>query len=435
LRGQITAGYLLDYSEGYLMDKKLKEKLNARNVNALKSAAKRYRVFDTEIMGFHVRISPKGKKTYALAYRHNGLAREFTLNVKKGHATADQARALAKIYVGMIASGEDIQATKQAAHAKAKAEKHQTLGAFVKAKYQPWAERELRSAKESMRTLSRDFGYLYSRKLNDITPWIIESWSKQAKRKGLLPTTINRRVAILKSVLSKAALWGVIEHSPLKGMSHLKTDKTGRVRYLTDDEEKQLRSALEARQERCRKGRISHNRWLNDRQRATLPILSASFTDYLMPMVILALNTGMRRGELFSLIWSDIDLKNKQLTVQGHSSKSGNTRYLPLNDEACSTLTVWRNQNTGKDLVFPSLITGQRLDNIRKSWAGLRKLADLQDFRFHDLRHSFASKLVMAGVDLNTVRELLGHASMEMTLRYAHLAPQHKAAAVALLNQ
>lgn len=154
-----------------------------------------------------------------------------------------------------------------------------------------------------------------------------------------------------------------------------------------------------------------------------------------MPMVILALNTGMRRGELFSLIWSDIDLKNKQLTVQGHSSKSGNTRYLPLNDEACSTLTAWRNQNTGKDLVFPSLITGQRLDNIRKSWAGLRKLADLQDFRFHDLRHSFASKLVMAGVDLNTVRELLGHASMEMTLRYAHLAPQHKAAAVALLNQ
>jgi integrase len=154
-----------------------------------------------------------------------------------------------------------------------------------------------------------------------------------------------------------------------------------------------------------------------------------------MPMVILALNTGMRRGELFNLAWSDIDLGSKQLTVQGGGAKTGNTRYLPLNDEAFSTLVAWRNQTVGRGLVFPSHITGERLNNIDKAWTGLRKLANIENFRFHDLRHTFASKLVMAGVVLNTVRELLGHTSMEMTLRYAHLDDEHMANAVAELNQ
>jgi integrase len=154
-----------------------------------------------------------------------------------------------------------------------------------------------------------------------------------------------------------------------------------------------------------------------------------------MPLVIVALNTGLRRGELFNLIWTDVDLRDKRLTVQGQGSKSGNTRYVPLNDEALSTLEAWRNGTKNHGLVFPSPVTGERLNNVRKSWGGIIRKAKIQKFRFHDLRHTFASKLVMAGVDLNTIRELLGHSTMEMTLRYAHLAPEHKAAAVAVLNK
>ena len=99
-----------------------------------------------------------------------------------------------------------------------------------------------------------------------------------------------------------------------------------------------------------------------------------------------------------------------------------------------SSNLAWRNQTDSTGLVFPSPVTGESLISIKRSWGAVVKDAKLEDFTFHDLRHTFASKLVMKGVDLNTVRELLGHASIDMTLRYAHLAPEHKAAAVAVLN-
>lgn len=156
------------------------------------------------------------------------------------------------------------------------------------------------------------------------------------------------------------------------------------------------------------------------------------FTDYLAPMVLVALNTGMRRGELFGLQWEHVNLAGKLLTITAGNAKSRKARHLPLNTEALDVLTRWQRQGEGTGLVFPSA-TGGRMDNINTSWGGIVADAKLADFRFHDLRHTFASKLVMAGVDLNTVRELLGHADIAMTLRYAHLAPDKLAEAVARL--
>ncbi len=159
-----------------------------------------------------------------------------------------------------------------------------------------------------------------------------------------------------------------------------------------------------------------------------------TFADYLKPMVLLARNTGMRRGELFALTWENVSVKEKLVTVEGVTAKSGSTRHISLNNEALGVLIDWRNQSDGNKLVFPNPNTGKKFDNIKKSWATLIKLAGIKEFRFHDLRHHFASSLVMKGQDLNTVRELLGHSDLSMTLRYAHLAPEHKAAAVALID-
>ena len=143
--------------------------------------------------------------------------------------------------------------------------------------------------------------------------------------------------------------------------------------------------------------------------------------------------TGLRRGEVFNLKWSDINLKAKTLTVTGETAKSGETRHIPLNTEAIDILKNWKAQNKGQERVFYGK-DGARLDNIKIAWMGMIADAKVKNFRFHDLRHSFAYNLVMKGAPLNTVRELLGHADLKTTLRYAHLAPDHKAEAVALLN-
>lgn len=153
---------------------------------------------------------------------------------------------------------------------------------------------------------------------------------------------------------------------------------------------------------------------------------------YIEPFVILAMNTGMRRGELISFRWKNVNLGRNILTNEAANSKSEKARYIPLNKKVKSALTNWRNDCESPLWVFEGK-PDQPLKDIKKAWSTVLEEAKLRDFRFHDLRHHFASKLVMAGVDLNTTRELLGHGSLDMTLRYSHLAPEHKSKAVSLI--
>jgi len=151
-------------------------------------------------------------------------------------------------------------------------------------------------------------------------------------------------------------------------------------------------------------------------------------------MVILSLDTGMRFGELCALRWADVQMDLAFLTVRGVTAKNGTTRHIPLNAEALEVLRTWHPAEIDDSTFVFSGRTDDPIVDIKTAWLPLvREQANIANFRFHDLRHTFASKLVMAGVDLNTVRELLGHADIKMTLRYAHLAPEHKAAAVAKL--
>ncbi len=149
----------------------------------------------------------------------------------------------------------------------------------------------------------------------------------------------------------------------------------------------------------------------------------AAYCDHLTPMVLIALNTGLRRGELTALDWSDIDLPAKRLLVRAAAAKSGKSRHVPLNKEAVAVLTRWQRQIGTTGGVF-------NVRDVKKAWLALDEGGNDHRVSLPRLRHTFASRLVMAGVDLNTVRELLGHADLKMTLRYAHLAHEHKAAAV-----
>ena len=408
-------------------------KLTASKIAALRPKPSRYRVWDSEIQGFHVRISPKGRKTFVLTYRYEGFVKEFTIGTY-GNLTIEEARRLAKKLAGQVADNIDVSAERKAREAEAYKNARATLGRFYSDMYLSWAEANLKSHNETSRTIKSDFEHLLNRNLADITQWDVQKWASDMQKKGLKNTTLNRRIASLKGVLSKAKEWGVIELSPLAGMKSLRTDNAPNVRYLSDKEKERLYSALSTRNESKKLARHSHENWASKRNIKLKPAISVVYSDYLMPLVLLAINTGMRRGEIFNLKWSDIDLDKSLLTVRGEISKSGYTRHIPLTIEAYRCLESWGGDKASKDLVFPSPRTGKRLDNINSSWETLMKLAKLDNFRFHDLRHHFASRLVMRGVDLNTVRELLGHRDLKTTLCYAHLAPEHKAAAISLLN-
>jgi integrase len=268
--------------------------------------------------------------------------------------------------------------------------------------------------------------------LSEITGFALERWRSGRLAAGSTPGTVNRDLAVVKAALARAVEWGMLTTHPLAPVRLSKLDRGGVVRYLSHEEETRLRDALTARDTKRRAERATANDWRRARGYALWPEHGA-YTDHLTPLVLLALNTGLRRGELFGLRWADVDVTRAVVTVQGGGAKSGQTRHVPLNSEALAVLEAWKPADAGATTcVFPS-DRGEPLEDIKSAWLPLVGAAKVSAFRFHDLRHTFASKLVMAGVDLNTVRELLGHADLKMTLRYAHLAPEHKAAAVAKL--
>src|SRR5690606_17930295 len=150
---------------------------------------------------------------------------------------------------------------------------------------------------------------------------------------------INRELADLKACLNRAFEWGIIEKNPLERVKLCKLDNSPKVRYLSLDEEKHLREALDKRENKICLKRKQHNQWLSERKQPLKQDLSNTrFADYLKPVVLLSINTGLRRGEVFGLKWVDIDWRQKLLTVTADNSKSNKTRYIPLNDEAFAVL-------------------------------------------------------------------------------------------------
>jgi len=239
--------------------------------------------------------------------------------------------------------------------------------------------------------------FFKGRYLHEITPLDIEKF-KSKRIKEIKPSTANRELACLKAMFYKAIQWKRYNGSnPVKEVKFFKEDNN-RLRYLEKEEIDKL-------------------------------VTVSSGT--MRAIIILALNTGMRRGEIFNLKWHDIDFS--QGIIYLLQTKSGNKRMVPMNDFLKNTLIgVRKNPNSAH--IFCSR-KGEQYKDIRTPFKTVLSRANIKNFRFHDLRHTFASHLVMAGVDLNTVRELLGHADLKTTLIYAHLSQDHKKRAVNVLSQ
>ncbi len=397
----------------------MKEFIGNSLVLHLKPSDKAYDIWDTKLTGFILRVLPTGGMVYRCEY---GRGKRMTLG-RTNVLSPAQARDKAKQILSQAAIG--VLPVKDKS-------KEMTFKNFLAHEYESWRLANRKNGKDDLRRLKTNFLELIGDlSLQDISAIQIEKWRTNRINNGVDPATINRDIVILKAALNKAVEWEIIDEHPLKKLKPFKTDSTGKVRYLDKNEEYKLKEALISRDHLLKAERTSANIWRQERGYQCYPDLSQSiFADYLSPMVFVSINTGLRKGELFSLTWSDINFDRALLTVKGDTAKSGKTRHIPLNTIALGVLEGWRKVNAENHLVFFNSKTGEAFGHVKRSWARLLRDANIKNFRWHDMRHHFASKLVMAGVDLNTVRELLGHADIKMTLRYAHLAPEHKAKAV-----
>jgi integrase len=317
-----------------------------------------------------------------------------------------------------------------------------TLDAFLTESYGPWVTTQRRSGEHTLARLEATFGPSFGKlHLSKFEPFAIERWRSARLRDGKMPVTVNRDLSALRAALAQAVAWKLIPAHPFAEVKPLKVDThrhANQVRFLTPEEESRLRAALAARDDRRRADRDTANVWRRERRYAEWPAFG-TYTDHVTPLILTALNTGMRRGELLALTWCDVRLDPAdaaRVRVQGTSAKTGQTRDIPLNAEARRVLRAWRGRGTPdpEALVFGGY-EGRQMRDVKTAWRAIVREAKIPRFRFHDLRHHFASWLVMKGTDLKTVAALLGHTSTHLTdLTYTHLSEGHKAAAVERLG-
>lgn len=404
------------------------KRLTKRTVETLEPSKEPYEIRDPDLKGFLLRIEPGGTRSWFYAYRIDSTRNRVLLGRYPG-LSPDGARELAKIAAGDVARGINPQAKRKQRRAEAQAARYSTLEAFLK-RYVVWEKEHLRVQNE--KRIRRVFPKAWlSEPLSAVTRAGAESWRASKLKKGAKANTVNRDLASLKSVLSKAVEWGVIDRSPLEQLTPVKTDPIGRVRFLTEAEDASLRAALRERDKRMRERRTKYNAWLKERGRKPFAGLRTPYADHLEPLILVLLGTGIRFGEAASLRRRDVNLSDKLVTVAGETAKSGRTRVIPMNADVLDVLKKWLKSLEGTDdsYVFPGN-DGNRLTSIKTAWRAVIKKANITGFRIHDLRHTFASRVKRAGADLYVVQRLLGHSSPLMTQRYSHLQPDDLRAAV-----
>ena len=390
---------------------------------------------DSEIRSFVVIVRKTGKYFY-YEYRTRGEVKHRKHPLGKwGNITAVEARKLAKDAAARVAQGVDLQEEKKAIRTEAKRKQKSTLRAFLHDGYK--AVTPEKTATPAIDRIEKHFPDLLDKQMSEITAWKVEQWKRAYPGK---PGGANRVLSSLRGVLTKAVKAGLLDKSPMPDVKKVKEDKNRKIRALSEDQEQALREALDRREEKQKAERERMIEHCRTRKREAPAPYTGTFTDHLKPMVILTIKTGLRRGEVFNLKVSDIDLKNRWLTVRGEAddtttgSKSGQTRHIPLTDEAFAVLVAWLNQTGNKWLVFPSPKTGERFDNISNAWEKLREDAGLPEIRFHDLRHTYGTRLARLHVDLVTIKNLMGHESLDTTARYLHSDNETMKAAAALLG-
>ena len=252
-------------------------------------------------------------------------------------------------------------------------------------------------------------------RLKDVTPSLISAYRAKCREKGLAAASLNHRRTLLHQAFKLAVReWEWCQTNPVEKVSREKV-RNERGRWLTVNEEKKLI-------EKC----VLH------------PTLKENKTEpryWLQEIVVFALSTGMRQDEILSLEWPDVDLFRKTVTVV--RSKNGEKRTIPLNQKAFELLKEKAKvRHIRSSYVFASEAGTKILRrNLLRAFYNVVERAKIEDFRFHDLRHTFATRLAQAGVDLYKIAKLLGHKDIKMTQRYSHHYPESLRDGVEVLDK
>jgi len=262
------------------------------------------------------------------------------------------------------------------------------------------------------------------RRLADIRYRDLESYRSYLKQTLTAKKTIrtdaatNREMSCLRHIFNKAIEWELIDESPFtKGQSLFIKENNQRLRYLTEEE---ITALLKACSTKVIKFPDS---------KTHVKQMTRKDVHYLRDIVGCALLTGMRKGEILGLKWRQV----KGNFIYLRKTKTAKSRQVPISDDLAALFKrIRQRQGLGSEYVFT--FEGKRIESLKGGFAAAVERAGIEDFKFHDCRHTFSSHFVMRGGSIKALQEILGHTTLTMTMKYAHLAQSHKKQAVNLLN-
>lgn len=354
---------------------------------------RRLDVYCTHNRGLVLEVRPSGGRTYYVrATGPDGKLR----NPKIGRAdqiSFEQARKKARQLVAEIALGGDPNAEKKVQRSVIT--------------YNDLADRHVAHARTYMKSIKTLEGYLrrirkrFGRnRLTDITQQDVAQWLAQLRKEGLAPATVEKTRVTMNRSFQLGAAWHVAgaEPNPVKGVPRPKFNNA-REMFVNSDQ-----------------------------AAALLDAAAGSRNKQLRSIIALLLLTGMRVSELLTSRWEHLDVDGRKLFVP--TSKNGRSRYVPLSQAALDVVTeMKRSEKT--EFLFPNPRDPRKhLTTIKHGWQAVREAVGLPTLRIHDLRHSFASAAVSAGIDLYHVGKIMGHQNVSSTARYSHVANTALMAAV-----
>lgn len=376
----------------------MKAHLTESLIQNLRFTGKQYDVYDITQKGLILRVNAKEGKTYTVQYKRGGRIKIASFG--------DIALKIARLKTMQI-----IGEAKNCAvlDKKTKTKTDITYTQFLNNYYYPQYKEQYRGAYENYQMLTAFFVPLFGdTKLADIDAQKLKKWITGRLKFGVKKSTINRNLASFKASLNWAVESELITQNPVACIKLFKNADEERSRYLTENERHRFFENL-----------------------TKFPLL-------FQVVVKIAIFSGLRRKEALTLEWRDVYLEDRDpyLTVRAENAKNGVSRSVPINKTLYEALLLWKKKtaNSNSAFLFVNPETGKRFYDFRKKWDRLCRLSEINDFRWHDMRHEFATSLLKNGVGLYTIQKLLGHLDSDMTKRYTHIADKMLADAVAKLD-